>query len=97
MWQTSLANRDAELRRLHGLLLESRAYFFAHAAALARRYAAHFGIDAEPLLDYWRSLRYVLDERVERGLLHFFELAARLGEAAERSSLPYANGAPGTR
>lgn len=97
VWQTTLGDRIAELRRVHGLLRESRDYFAAHAEALARRYAESFGMAAAPLLDYWRSLRYVLDERVERGLLHFLGLATRLGEAAECAALPYAKGVGGGR
>jgi chorismate dehydratase len=90
VWQTALPPvRDAELRRLHALLLESRAYFDAHAAALSARHAAGFGVAPGVLLDYWRSLRYTLDDRVERGLLHFFALAARLGEAPACTALSY--------
>src|SRR5690606_37164620 len=90
VWQTPLpAAHDAELRRLHDLLLESRTYFTVHAEPLARRHAAAFGIGPEALLDYWRSLRYTLDDRVERGLLHFYDLAARIGEAGARTSMPY--------
>jgi chorismate dehydratase len=90
VWQTVLPpDRDADLRKLHALLLESHAYFNAHAPALAARHAAAFGLGPVPLLAYWRSLRYTLDDRVEQGLLHFFALAARLGEAPACGSVPY--------
>jgi chorismate dehydratase len=88
VWQTNLpATRDAELQRLYALLHASHAYFLAHAPALANRHADEFGIAADRLLVYWRSLRYTLDERAERGLLHFFALAARLGEAPDPRGL----------
>lgn len=82
LWQTSAGpERDGELRELHGLLLESLAYFEEHSAALAERHAARFDTTPERLLRYWRTLRFRLDESVQEGLLHFYRLAAELREA----------------
>lgn len=82
VWQVAAApERDAELRALHRLLLESREYFEAHVDALAARHASAFGVSAERLARYWRSLEYRLDERMERGVLHFYRLAAEIGAA----------------
>lgn len=82
VWQTSAGPaKDEELRMLHGALLESRAYFEANLEELARRYAPRHGLEPRRLARYWRTLEYALDERLEQGLLHFFRLAAELGEA----------------
>lgn len=81
VWQVAAgAEHDAELSRLHGVLTESRAYFDAHADALAARFSPTFGLDAAVLLEYWRSLHYGLDAEMQRGLLRFYALAAELGE-----------------
>jgi chorismate dehydratase len=88
VWQTRLpAADDAALQRLHALLHRSHDYFRTHAAALAARHAATFDMAADALLDYWRSLRYALDERTEAGLLHFYTLAARIGAAPDPGTL----------
>lgn len=81
VWQTGAGpERDDELARLHAFLLESRDYFGRHAEALARRFAADFGLPADRLLRYWRSLRYELDDEMQQGLLRFYAAAAKLGE-----------------
>jgi chorismate dehydratase len=88
VWQTRLpAADDAALQRLHALLHTSHEYFQTHAAVLAERHAAAFGMEPDALLDYWRSLRYALDERTEQGLLHFYALAARIGAASDPGAL----------
>lgn len=82
IWQTRLGpGRDAELARLAATLDGSLAWFGERIDELATRRAADFGISAERLSSYWQSLRYRLDERATRGLLHFYGLAAALGEA----------------
>jgi chorismate dehydratase len=82
VWQTPLGGAaDGELRRLHGLLLESRAYYEANAEPLAARHAAGFGLEAAELLAYWRTLRYDLDAEMRQGLLHFYREAAAVGAA----------------
>lgn len=81
VWQTSAGpEHDAELRRLHALLLESRGWFYDHATELAARHAASFGLPAARLEHYWRSLTYDLDERMQQGLLEYYARAAALGE-----------------
>jgi chorismate dehydratase len=82
VWQARVtdANRD-ELRALHARLVQSRAYFFDHDAELAERHATRYGVTADRLHAYWRSLSYTLDDRMQAGLLHFYRLAADLGEA----------------
>lgn len=81
LWQARRDVPEAELRALHEVLLESLAWFEAHGAELASRHADRFGVDAAALLDYWQSLRFRLDSRMEEGLMRFFELAAEIGEA----------------
>lgn len=82
VWQASVGvEADSALRRLHGLLLESRDYFFARAGDLACRHAATFGLPPARLEAYWRSLRYELDGRMRAGLLRYYALAAELKEA----------------
>ncbi|MGH7506082.1 MAG: menaquinone biosynthetic enzyme MqnA/MqnD family protein [Longimicrobiales bacterium] len=90
VWQTRApARRDAELRLLHRTLLASRQFFQTNAAAIAERQASRFGLPPDRLLRYWHTLRYSLDARVEQGLLRFYELALRLGEARPVAGLRY--------
>ncbi|MEX0907354.1 MAG: menaquinone biosynthesis protein [Gemmatimonadota bacterium] len=81
VWQVRRDVADERVARLVRLLAESRAWFDAHAERLAERHAAGRGIGADRLLAYWRSLRLDLDPAMIEGLLHFYDLAARLGEA----------------
>ncbi|HEY8483606.1 MAG TPA: menaquinone biosynthesis protein [Longimicrobiales bacterium] len=79
VWQISAGpEKDRELERLYGLLVESRAYFEANAEALAARHAARHGLEPGHLLRYWRSLDYSLGEELQQGLLHYYRLAAEL-------------------
>ncbi|MFO7260296.1 MAG: menaquinone biosynthesis protein [bacterium] len=88
VWQVSAGpERDEELRALHGLLLESLAYFEANVDALAERHAARYGMTPERIARYWRTLRFRLDAPMERGLLHFYRLAAELREAPAVAAL----------
>ena len=81
VWQASPGpESDAELLALHALLLESRTWFYHNAGDLACRHQATFGLPPARLDAYWRSLSYTLDERMLRGLLHFYACAAELGE-----------------
>ncbi len=80
-----------DLARLHGALLDSRRWFERHAERVACRYADSFGVSAERLLRYWRSLRYNLDDRMQQGLLRYYELAVALDEAAPVGALPWAD------
>jgi chorismate dehydratase len=82
VWQTRLGqDRDSELVRLHDGLLASLAWFDANLHALAHAHATEFGLGAEQLRAYWQTLRYRLDDAATAGLLHFYRLAAELGEA----------------
>lgn len=82
LWQASAGpEKDPELRTLHALLTESRAYFEDRTSELAERLAPAYGLTPARLARYWRSLEYGLDERMQQGVLHFFHLAAELGEA----------------
>lgn len=90
VWQTPLdPERDDELTRLARLLATSHGYFRERAEELARREAANFGLPQDRLLDYWRSLRYTLDDRAVEGLLRFYALAAELGEGRAVMSLRF--------
>lgn len=90
LWIVSAdASKDAELTALHASLLESRAYFEARLDELAMRRSDAFGVPASLLVSYWRSLCFELDEDMVRGALHFFRLAAELGEARPVEALRY--------
>ena len=79
VWQAG-SGPEADLRRLHGVLLESRAYGERHRAELARRWAGHFGFAPEFLEGYWADLSYELDAPMIEGLRTFYALAAEIGE-----------------
>jgi chorismate dehydratase len=79
VWQC-VNGSDAELRRLHRLLLESRAYGIEHRDALAERHAVRYGFPARVLAEYWSDLVFDLDARMEEGLRTFYSLAAQIGE-----------------
>jgi chorismate dehydratase len=81
VWQAgSGADATLGLRRLHGALLESRAYGHERRAELACRYAGRFGFDAAMLDEYWRGLSYELDAPMLEGLRTYYRLAAEIGE-----------------
>jgi chorismate dehydratase len=82
VWQvTAGPERDADLRALQALLLESRAYFEENLDELADRFAPGLGLEGERLARYWRTLNFTLGPAMQEGLLHFYRLAAELGEA----------------
>lgn len=92
VWQARTeVDGSAELARLHEALLDSRHWFRAHAATLARDFAETFAVPAGRLLEYWQSLRYDLDSRMQQGLLRFYAYAAELDEAAPVGALPWAD------
>ena len=90
VWQVRKDMPADDVVRLDDLLHESKAFFHQHRAALAEQYAPAFRVSAPRLLDYWNSLRYDLDERMRRGLLHFLQLAAELGAAPSVPHIEYA-------
>jgi chorismate dehydratase len=79
VWQAG-AGRDAALRRLHRLLVESRDAGVADLEGLATRHAAEFGLPPRLLARYWSELRYDLDGRMREGLACFYRMAAEIGE-----------------
>jgi chorismate dehydratase len=82
LWQTRLErDRDEALLELRSGLLDSRAWFARNIGPLSRRYAVTFGLPPDRLAAYWARLRYDFDDRARRGILHFYALAAELGEA----------------
>ena len=87
VWQVRREVSRAALLYLNDLLRQSRAYFATHAEELAARHAPAFGTAPARLLDYWRSLRFDLDEPMQRGLLEFYRHAADIGEAPETTRL----------
>ena len=92
LWQARRDASEEELRRIYGLLVESLAWYEAHDAEVAGRYAERFGVPASALLAYWRALRFRLDGRMEDGLRRFYELAAGLGEAPPVPTLEWLAG-----
>lgn len=87
VWQVRSDTDPSEVRRIGGLLRESRTWFEQRAPRLADAYAPGFGLTADRLLCYWRSLRFDLDPAMQQGLLHFYRLAAELGEAPQVDTL----------
>lgn len=87
IWQVGPDLPDPGIRRLANLLHQSRTWFAARQPDLARQYGPVYGLAPERLLRYWASLRFDLDARMQQGLLHFYDLAARLGEAPPTTSL----------
>jgi chorismate dehydratase len=87
VWQVRAGIRDEDIRRLVRMLAESRRFFRHNRAELARRYAPEVGVAPDVLLDYWESLHFDLDAAMQHGLLHFFRLAAELGDAPLVDSL----------
>lgn len=84
VWQVSAGpEKDPMLRELHALLEDSYRYFESDVEGLAARHADRYGLTPDRLARYWRTLDYILDERLEEGLLHFYGLAAALEEAPE--------------
>jgi chorismate dehydratase len=79
VWQAA-GGTDAQLRALHGTLLESRAYGCAHRAELAARWAAHFGFAPAFLDAYWAGLSFELDAAMIEGLRAYYRHAAEIGE-----------------
>lgn len=82
IWQTTLPEaRSAELDPLLESFRRSRARFRDAPAAMAEQYAPQFGIAPDRLARYWSTLRYDFNHAMEQGLLHYYRLAAALGEA----------------
>jgi chorismate dehydratase len=94
VWQVRRAADPAAIRRLHDVLRDSRAWFLEHEHEVAVRHAPRYRMSAARLEDYWRSLRFDLDPAMQRGLLHFYELAARLGEAPPVAALDFVETGP---
>lgn len=82
VWQARREVGEAALRGLHGRLRDSLDWFRNHAESLARAQAPRYGIAPDVLLRYWRSLRYDLDERGQRGLVEYYRRSAEFGEPA---------------
>jgi chorismate dehydratase len=87
VWQARRETDASALRRLHGILLDSLSSFRENDTDLATRHAPRYGLEPARLREYWRSLRYTLDDRMEQGLMRFYELAAALGEAPPVTAL----------
>jgi chorismate dehydratase len=92
VWQTTLP--DEQLDALQPLLQSfrrSRARFREAPQVMAERYAALFGIEPARLARYWSTLRYEFDEAMQQGLLHYYRLAATLGEAPHVDRIAWAS------
>lgn len=79
VWQASSGTPPA-LEELHGLLVESRRYFYEHHTRLAGDFSDHYDLPGPLLDDYWSGLTYVLDAEMEEGLRTFYRFATELGE-----------------
>jgi chorismate dehydratase len=87
VWQLRREVPAGRVQHLIAALHESRSWFAARRTTLATRYAPRFGVSPDRLLDYWAALRFDLDGAMQQGLLHFYRLAAELGEAGPVHSL----------
>ncbi len=88
VWQAGRGARE-ELHTLHTRLVESRQYGLEHLGVLAGKYATEFGLPAPLLEQYWRDLRYELDEEMVEGLRIFYQCAADAGELPEAPGLRF--------
>lgn len=80
LWQINYKkNIDKELGVLYDILLRSKEYGLLHLRELAVSGAERYGISAEILHDYWRSLSYDLGDSEVKGLMTFYEHAVGLG------------------
>jgi chorismate dehydratase len=86
VWQAGGGTRE-ELQALHTRLVESRRYGLEHLSRLAEKYATEFGLPATLLEQYWRDLRFELDEEMLEGLGTFYRCAAEIGELLEAPAL----------
>ena len=92
LWQTTLPPaRDAELEPLIASFERSRARFREQPMALAEQYAKNFGVTPQRLGRYWKTLRYDFDAATQEGLLHYYHLAATLGEAPRVAHVAWAS------
>lgn len=92
IWQTTLPEaRDAELEPLIESFARSRARFREQPIALAEQYANSFGVTPQRLGRYWKTLRYDFDAATQEGLLHYYHLAATLGEAPRVDRIVWAS------
>jgi chorismate dehydratase len=92
LWQTTLpARREHELDPLIDSFRRSRARFREHTAELAAQHAATFGITAQRLNRYWKTLRFEFDPAMQEGLLHFYRMANALGEAPSVDGIAWAS------
>ncbi len=92
LWQTTLPpERDAELDPLIESFTRSRARFRDQPITLAEQYAKQFGVTPQRLGRYWKTLRYDFDAATQAGLLHYYQLAATLGEAPRVDRIAWAS------
>jgi chorismate dehydratase len=92
LWQTTLPEaREHELEALMDSFRRSRARFRAQPAELGAQYAPSFGIPAQRLSRYWKTLRYEFDPAMQEGLLHFYRMASAMGEAPSVDTIAWAS------
>jgi chorismate dehydratase len=89
MWQAA-AGSHTELRGLHRLLLDSRAFGKAERESLATRFADRFGMPADTLANYWAALAFDLDGEMLEALTLFYQLSAEIGELERVPELRWA-------
>lgn len=70
---------EKELAALYDILVASKSYGLSHLQELARAYADRFKIPAQMLFNYWNSFSYDLGEDERKGLLTFYQYAAKIG------------------
>lgn len=70
---------EKELVALYDILKVSKAYGLSHLRELARAYQDRFDIPEQMLSHYWNSFSYAFGEEERKGLLTFYEYAAKVG------------------
>jgi chorismate dehydratase len=80
LWHVNYTKEiEKELGALYDILITSRAYGLAHLQELACEYTDRFKIPAQILLHYWNSFSYAFGDDERKGLLQFYDYAAKLG------------------
>lgn len=80
LWQVNYKkNIDKDLGLLYDILCRSRDYGLSHIDELSKAHSGRFGVSADLLSRYWRSLSYSFGEDEKKGLLAFYGYAVELG------------------
>lgn len=80
LWQVNYKkNIEKDLSSLYDILLTSKEYGISHLRELAEAQAERFGVSADRLYDYWKSISYDFGTEEQKGLLAFYRYASQIG------------------